>query len=301
MNAPDKGLFKKFIINRIDGRDGAGDKHDGCEYFVLDLTHDKHAIPAIAAYAESCEREFPALANDLRAKVANAVMAQNEFITVPETTLPNGTVVPSFQVARYLSSKGPAGVPASNAANAPWVKISYHEAHKVCESAGMKLITETQALAIAWNISQQEENWSGGKIGKGKIYMGIHKGDVDESQAATYESSDSEERRWHVLSNGERIYDMAGNAFTWVFDDVQGDDSGLVADKIAANSISLTTAPFPSMKKGMGYRPDGARSWSGDALVRGGCWGSGGGAGVFYLNGGWPGDAIGVVGFRCTK
>jgi hypothetical protein len=35
--------------------------------------------------------------------------ADSEFVTVPETTLPNGTVVPEFQVARYLSSKGPAG------------------------------------------------------------------------------------------------------------------------------------------------------------------------------------------------
>jgi hypothetical protein len=32
------GLYGKFTIRRNDGTDAAGEKHDGCEYFVLDLT-----------------------------------------------------------------------------------------------------------------------------------------------------------------------------------------------------------------------------------------------------------------------
>ena len=64
-----KGLYGKFIVKRADGKHRAGQKHDGCEYFVLDLTHDKHAIPAIAAYAQSCRVEYPLLALDLEAKL----------------------------------------------------------------------------------------------------------------------------------------------------------------------------------------------------------------------------------------
>jgi hypothetical protein len=60
------GLYNKYDIKRSDGTDGPGGKHEHCEYFVLDLTHDPHARPAIAAYAESCEIEFPRLARDLR-------------------------------------------------------------------------------------------------------------------------------------------------------------------------------------------------------------------------------------------
>lgn len=62
------GIFKKFNVSRVDGTDALGGKHYGCEYFVLDLTHDKHAIPAIAAYADSCKNEYPWLAKDLDSK-----------------------------------------------------------------------------------------------------------------------------------------------------------------------------------------------------------------------------------------
>lgn len=64
------GLYGKFQVRRVDGRDAPGQKHADCEYFVLDLTHDRHAIPAIRAYAESCRHRFPALASDLE-RIAN--------------------------------------------------------------------------------------------------------------------------------------------------------------------------------------------------------------------------------------
>jgi hypothetical protein len=60
----DRGLYEKYRVERTDGR---ADLHPDCQYFVLDLTHDKFAPPAIAAYADACEDEFPALARDLRA------------------------------------------------------------------------------------------------------------------------------------------------------------------------------------------------------------------------------------------
>jgi hypothetical protein len=60
-----RGIYEKFRIERTDGKHLPGEKHDGCEYFVLDLTHDPHAIPALAAYAASCREEYPLLAADL--------------------------------------------------------------------------------------------------------------------------------------------------------------------------------------------------------------------------------------------
>lgn len=60
-----RGLYGKFIITRTDGQSDPGEKHDGCEYFVLDLTHDLHAIPAIKSYALSCQDEYGMLALDL--------------------------------------------------------------------------------------------------------------------------------------------------------------------------------------------------------------------------------------------
>jgi hypothetical protein len=59
------GLYQKFNVERTDGRSAPGEKHDGCEYFVLDITHDPHAILALKAYAESCATTFPLLAIQL--------------------------------------------------------------------------------------------------------------------------------------------------------------------------------------------------------------------------------------------
>ena len=61
-----QGLYRKFDVTRRDGSSGAGGKHEHCEHFVLDVTHDKHAKAALTAYANACETEFPNLAADLR-------------------------------------------------------------------------------------------------------------------------------------------------------------------------------------------------------------------------------------------
>lgn len=63
------GLYNKFTVTRTDGASEPGGKHDGCDYFVLDLTHDPHAIPALKAYADSCRAIYPLLAADLDAKL----------------------------------------------------------------------------------------------------------------------------------------------------------------------------------------------------------------------------------------
>lgn len=225
---------------------------------------------------------------------------RNIFIRVPEVTLPSGLVIPAFRVAQYISSRGTDGIAQSVSDAKPWVEINYHDARKACSDAGYDLITETRALAIACDIARQDINWTGGKVGERDLFQGLRKGSVSEAQAGTYKSPDTDERRWHQLSNGERIYDFAGNCFTWVFDDVNGDESGLTGI-IAANSISLTSAPYPSKTKGMGWYPTGECDMDGYAPVRGGDWHDGSCVGAFHLNYFPPTDADADVGFRCTK
>jgi len=60
-----KGIYGKFMVKRTDGKDATGEKHENCDYFVLDLTHDPYALPALAAYATSCGHQYPELAKDL--------------------------------------------------------------------------------------------------------------------------------------------------------------------------------------------------------------------------------------------
>lgn len=73
----DKGLYGKYHVLRVDGTDCAGEKHEDCELFVLDLTHDPHALVAAYAYADSCEDDgYEALARDLRMLASKVVVKE---------------------------------------------------------------------------------------------------------------------------------------------------------------------------------------------------------------------------------
>lgn len=74
-----KGLNpSKFFVFRgrlePDGQGGMdyipATKHLHCDYYVLDLVHDKFAKAALSAYADACEQEYPLLARDIRSRVA---------------------------------------------------------------------------------------------------------------------------------------------------------------------------------------------------------------------------------------
>ena len=68
-----RGLYRKYLVERTDGSSGPGGKHERCKYFVLDLVHDKHALIALEAYAESCEVEYPSLYDDLNDILAKSL------------------------------------------------------------------------------------------------------------------------------------------------------------------------------------------------------------------------------------
>ena len=97
----DIGLMDKYRVERRDGSSEPGGKHHGCEYFVLDLTHDPHARAALLSYAASCEAEYPVLAADLRRRYAATTYiaaAQKGVRAVGKKSLTPGpwTVVRSY-------------------------------------------------------------------------------------------------------------------------------------------------------------------------------------------------------------
>lgn len=59
------GLYGEYSVTRLDGSSESGGKHEKCNYFVLDITHDPHAIPALLEYAVSCRDSHPQLSQDL--------------------------------------------------------------------------------------------------------------------------------------------------------------------------------------------------------------------------------------------
>ena len=68
MNDKQRGLYAKY--RPIERADAPNEKHEDCEYFVLDLTHDPFAREAALMYAFRCRDEYPQLAEDLAAEVA---------------------------------------------------------------------------------------------------------------------------------------------------------------------------------------------------------------------------------------
>lgn len=66
--APD-GLYQKFRVERVDGKDRPGGPKSGAWYFVLDAFHDPYGRRAARAYADACEEELPQLAADIRAQL----------------------------------------------------------------------------------------------------------------------------------------------------------------------------------------------------------------------------------------
>ncbi len=226
-------------------------------------------------------------------------MSNNQFITVPGRALSSGQVVPSFMCGKYFSAIDAEGKVIVTEAAMPKVRISYTAAHKACADAGLALLTLAQSTALALDIASVAENWSGDAVGQGTLMQGLHLGTVRGAVDGVYVSPKESERRGFKMSNGEVIFDVAGHLYTWLFDDVQGDERGVVASKFADGSPAVS-APFPSGEQGMGWYPEAGDDWSGYALIRGGCWCSGSSAGVFYLSDGSPVDDSYYVGFRCT-
>lgn len=227
------------------------------------------------------------------------------FIRVPGGTLKlaNGAVhiVPDFYVAQRKASKGDDGKIVIDAGRKPWVNLTFAEMKAAAAAAGQNLMTGSQHLVLALDIAEQDINWTGGKVGEGEIYRGLHRGTVSGPVDGNYTSHHANERRWHQLSTGERIEDFSGLVFEALIDDLYGDDDGLLTEEsFASGSPYITAPPFPSCEKGTGYHPSAGADWSGGALVRGGRWLSDDRAGVFRLYYWYPDRRCGFVGFRCT-
>lgn len=74
MADPNRGIFHKYDVRRLDGTDAKGEKHYGCGLFVLDTVHDPFATPALIAYAEACRDKMPKLAADIERMLAGVTM-----------------------------------------------------------------------------------------------------------------------------------------------------------------------------------------------------------------------------------
>jgi hypothetical protein len=64
------GWIEKYRVERTDGADDVGGKHENCVLFVLDLTHDSKAQTPMLEYASSCYHAgYRELAKDIVRRV----------------------------------------------------------------------------------------------------------------------------------------------------------------------------------------------------------------------------------------
>ena len=68
----DGPIYRKFNVTRTDGEHEQGKKHDGCAYWVLDVTHDPYAAAALQAYADACCVTHPTLGDDIARLLSSA-------------------------------------------------------------------------------------------------------------------------------------------------------------------------------------------------------------------------------------
>ena len=139
----------------------------------------------------------------------------------------------NFCVMKY-EAKNNSDTPVSAAAGNPWVYISQQEAIAECSSLGQgfKLISNEQWMTISANIANIGENWTGGSVGAGMIYLGHSDRDPDSAcasdadDARSYVENDCSgknaggddqvnQKRTHRLSNGQVIWDLSGNVREW--------------------------------------------------------------------------------------
>ena len=256
------------------------------------------------------------------------------FIVVPGSSL-YGTK--SFCTMKYEAKQGSSyPIPASQATGTP-LNLSQTAAiaasSTVAGCTGCHLITENEWLTIAQNVISVPSNWSGGAVGSGFIYSGHNDSSPNNALVASTNDSDgyyltgntagSNQRRTLTLTNGEVIWDFAGNVQEWTSGTIAvGKQPGLVGESAYStkqyNNSSLNWNGFQSTAQ-PGAMYVGANTWSStqgigqmytnygesssvQAFQRGGAWPNSTFVGILALStSGDPGYSSTNVGFRVSR
>jgi type II secretory pathway pseudopilin PulG len=130
----------------------------------------------------------------------------------------NGTHGTSdFYIMQYEARNDGNGNPVSQPSGFPWVSINQTNAIAECASIGAHLITNGEWQTVSWDIQNTATNWSGGAVGSGSINKGVMNGSGAQDGSSEFQTgySDFIHKRTHTLSNGAKIWDLAGNVFDW--------------------------------------------------------------------------------------
>lgn len=248
------------------------------------------------------------------------------FIPVPGNSL-FGTN--NFCVSKYEAKNNGSGTVVSQPGTAPWVSITQTNAITTAANActACRLIGEAEWLTIAHDIVNVPSNWSGGSVGSGYVYRGHSDGSPASNLTASSDDTNGyvgtgnvsgDQKRTLTLSNGQVIWDFAGNAWEWTSGQITGGQPGASSyawrEWNAVTGIgTLSPNPFPV------FATSAASGWTGaangigqfysstaDATLRatrrGGSRALGNSTGIFTLSYGSDPSASGSdIGFRVVE
>ncbi len=296
----------------------------------IDLTTSTLTIGNYTLYAHAIN-SVPAASVCSTANVAyQNIFCPSDYIRVIRNTIVGTTN--DFCVMKF-EAKNVAGVATSQTTSGPWVSINQTNAKAACTALGARydLISNPEWITIAYDVEATASNWDGGVVGTGALF----RGHTDNSPASALDVSNTadpyigtgntavqamgsgrEQKRTFTLSNGEVIWDLAGNVWEWT--------DWTLGGALASGPTTCTAAwtEFPSVSCGalaaadyMPGNPAGVVAanynanyglgrfygGAGGAALWGGFWGGGTDAGAFTLILPLaPSNADTSVGFRCV-
>jgi prepilin-type N-terminal cleavage/methylation domain-containing protein len=230
-------------------------------------------------------------------------------------------------------AKQSAGVAVSQASLAPWVSITSTNSISAANAAcsGCHLVTEQEWMTVVANVLSVASNWSSGVVGSGYIYSGHNDSLPNNALIASTDDADGyngtgnssgNQRRTLTLTNGEVVWDIAGNVWEWTNDVIGANvQPGLIGESsysfkewnngaLNMNGLPLVSQPGAisaqtagwSSSQGIGQLFSNYSESNPKVYLRSGSWSDGSAVGVlaldFFDSSGMINSAIG---FRVAK
>lgn len=245
------------------------------------------------------------------------------YVFVPKNTTYTAS---DFCVAKYEMKNDGYGTPVSVAAGTPWAALDRPTARAKCQSlgSGYDMISNDQWQTIARNIAGVASNWSTGTLYSGELNRGHSDNDPANTLAASTDDTSgncsgtnntcssstwNSQRRTFNLSNGNVIWDFAGNAYEWVSNDSNvSNGTNAYASSVTDGSIRQTrygaaTASICGTPNGGSFCGMGGLyvDYNSGGVARGGFYGGDIATGVFAVTLQAPTSYTDTnAGFRCV-